>query len=703
MTLRQLSLSLFACILFSSLSAQNFSGNVANFSNENLSYSNIEIYKGKNLVANAIADHNGNFSLQLDSGLYRIEVLNSGYKKEVFDLKIDGNVSKDFKLNDDPNGKKRMLKYKSDDSEEVEMLDEVVIVSEKVRVDNLNVQSVQMAPRLDVYESVKISKGKREKKKKNTDSRSELILESESYVPEDTYRTEGSFGESLSRSAMHDKEASTEHSRSEVFIGNTNKRKSQGKKFKKGLTAGEINDFSKWDLWEDITENKLYVHQRMWQIVPKHRYMVQLIDENASPIVNAKVELAGQNKEILWKARTDNTGKAELWGRIDFYNLEEYKKPSHISIDYHGQKEKISNPLSIKEGVNSLMFQGDCEVSNDVEIAFVVDATGSMGDEIEFLKEEIAEIMYQAKGDNKKLLMKFANVFYRDNGDEYITKHSDFTKVLSETGAFIDEQGAAGGGDGPEAVEQALDLAINTLSWTDDARSKILFLVLDAPPHNRKDIREKIKTLNRTAAEKGIRIVPITGSGLNKSTEYLMRAMALCTNGTYTFLTDHSGIGEGHIEPTTDSYDVQLMTDLMVDIIKNYTYVPECEEETPTLAVDLPDSEIAYQIERDSLATDHLKQDIITNHILNTFIGGNDHIISWKYWPNPTMGDLNIEVSESVERLYLSDMNGKLIREIEMNGAQKTYINLEGLATGVYLLRYPIGKRWISGKVVLTR
>ena len=689
---------IFIAFFFSiGIKAQNFSGNVANFSNQNLSYSNVEIYQNNKLVANVIADYNGNFSLQLDTGLYQIEVLNSGYEKEVFDLRINGDVQKDFKLNDDPDGQKRIVEFVVEDvEEEAVMLEEIVIVSEKARVDNVRVNQTQVINKLEpqhidgirVHSDVKKeSKGKVNKGYKK----------SQGYLADISYKTEGSFAE-LNKSVPMESRRLSDAKREEVYIGNTNKRKSEGADFKKGLTAGEINDFSKWSLWEDITENKLYVHQRLWQIAPKHRFMVQLIDENASPIVNAHVELIGQNKASIWKARTDNTGKAELWGRIEFYNDEAYQSPSHINISYNGQRKKISNPVEIKEGVNSLMIKADCEVSNDVEIAFVVDATGSMGDEIEFLKKEIAEIMFQAKGDNKELLMKFANVFYRDNGDAYVTKHSDFTKVLSETGAFIDMQGAAGGGDGPEAVDQALDVAINTLSWSEDARSKILFLVLDAPPHNRKDIREKIKLLNRIAAEKGIRIVPITGSGLNKSTEYLMRTMALCTNGTYTFLTDHSGIGEGHIEPTTDSYDVKLMTDLMVEIIKNYTYVPKCEEETPTLSVDLPDSEIAFQFEPDSL-----KQDTVTNHILNTFINDNPKVISWKYWPNPTMGDLNIEVSESVERLYLSDMNGKLIREIEMNGAQKTYINLEGLATGVYLLRYPVGKKWISGKVILTR
>ena len=685
------------CALFiiSQANAQSVSGNIANYTNQNLGYANVEVWSGNNMIANCFTDANGDFQLKLDSGNYRIEVLNAGYKKEVFDLEVNSDVVKDLKLKEDPNSKKRQLIHVEDNmKEEVELLNEVVIKGDmdKISTESYSFQNIQMVPSREELSELMISNGSLFGKGKNEAPKRSMVTESyrvDGISKSDGIYTQPLINESLSDKAMFDAD--------ETFVGNTSKRKSEGKKFRKGLTAGEINDFSKWDMWQDLTERELYNHQRLWQIAPKHRFTVQLIDNNASPIVDAEVSLIAKDKTTVWKSRTDNTGKAELWGNIDFYSDTIFQKPDHILINYHGKKHKISDPKEIRDGVNSLMIEGDCEVSNFVDIAFVVDATGSMGDEIDFLKREINEIMYAAKKVDKKTRMRFGNVFYRDHGDHYVTKHSDFTKVLSEAGVFIDEQGAAGGGDGPEAVEEALDLAINTLTWSEEARSRILFLVMDAPPHNRRDIREQMKDLNRMAAEKGIRIVPISGSGINRSAEYLMRTLALCTNGTYTFLTDHSGIGEGHLAPMTDSYDVQLMTDLMTSIITNYSYVPECEEEIPAMEVNLPDSAVAYQM------PDSTRQDTVTNHILDIFIGGNDRIISWKYWPNPTMGDLNIEVSENVDELYLSDLSGKLIRKIRMNGMKNTYINLEGLATGIYMLRYPVGKRWISGKVVLTR
>ena len=70
---------------------------------------------------------------------------------------------------------------------------------------------------------------------------------------------------------------------------------------------------------------------------------------------------------------------------------------------------------------------------------------------------------------------------------------------------------------------------------------------------------ESLQNSIRAAAQKGIRIVPLSASGINKDTEFLMKFFGLATNGTYTFLTDHSGIGGKHLEPTTDEYKVEAL------------------------------------------------------------------------------------------------------------------------------------------------
>ena len=52
------------------------------------------------------------------------------------------------------------------------------------------------------------------------------------------------------------------------------------------------------------------------------------------------------------------------------------------------------------------------------------------------------------------------------------------------------------------------------------------------------------------AASKGIKIITVASSGIDKKTEYFFRSQSILTAGQYVYLTDHSGIGETHLEPT---------------------------------------------------------------------------------------------------------------------------------------------------------
>ena len=44
----------------------------------------------------------------------------------------------------------------------------------------------------------------------------------------------------------------------------------------------------------------------------------------------------------------------------------------------------------------------------------------------------------------------------------------------------------------------------------------------------------------------------------------------MATGGTYTFLTDDSGVGGSHLEPTVGEYQVEQLNDLLVRLIEQY-------------------------------------------------------------------------------------------------------------------------------------
>lgn len=460
------------------------------------------------------------------------------------------------------------------------------------------------------------------------------------------------------------------------------------------LTAGEVNDFAKWDLWTDLSRTVLAQMRRSWNMVPQGRYAFHLQDVQGLPIADAQVRLEQADGTVLFRSRTDNTGKAELWATLDTMALLP-SGPFSLIVSHGGITRRLDDVQAFRHDVNRMILDLPCGPDNNVDVAFVVDATGSMQDELDFLQAELNEIIYRSKKIGNQLNFRFANVFYRDVGpsEEYLTRTMPFTRVLSKAVNFISSQRANGGGDTPEAVEVALDSAINHLEWSTEARARVIFLVLDAGPHNTPEVRARMKGLVKEASAKGIRIVTVAASGIDKATEYLLRSVALGTNGTYTFLTNHSGVGLHHIEPTTDSYDVESLNGLLTRILKSYTYMPDCQHVIPELELGLPDSLVTSTPDTtaDSTATGIPEPTDPTT-------------VRWHYYPNPTTGIVHINADHGIPELYITDLGGKVLQIIkDLKAGQTVEADLGAYATGIYLIRYPIGDKWLSGRVVVRR
>ena len=332
------------------------------------------------------------------------------------------------------------------------------------------------------------------------------------------------------------------------------------------ITAGEWSDLENWDFWLNLGQQDTTQIQSDWDYNLNGRISVKLKDHDGYGINDLPISLLDKNNKTVLRVRTDHIGTAEFFPALagSFASIENYK----IKVGEY----TFANLKEYKDGINELSIErpetGYFE--NKIDIAFVVDATGSMGDELEYLKVELVDVIDSVKETSGNAILNIGSVFYRDEGDDYVTKVSPFSTDASKTVSFIKDQSAAGGGDFPEAVHSALDKAINNLQWSSLATSRVIFLLLDAPPHEDAQIIAQIHSLVLKAAEKGIKIVPITASGIDKSTEFLMRYFAIATNGTYVFITGHSGIGGEHIEPTIGEYQVEFLNHLMVRLINEY-------------------------------------------------------------------------------------------------------------------------------------
>ncbi|WP_324680175.1 DUF7674 family protein [Hymenobacter sp. GOD-10R] len=264
-------------------------------------------------------------------------------------------------------------------------------------------------------------------------------------------------------------------------------------------------------------------------------------------------------------------------------------------------------------------------------------------------------------------------------------EHSRTTNLsahLQPTLDFIRQQQAGGGGDFPEAVDQALAVAVNDLSWTPHAKARLLFLILDAPPHENPQVLASLQQSIRKAAAKGIRLIPLAASGIDKSTEYLMRSLALATNGTYVFLTDDSGVGEAHLKPTTDQFEVEQLTRLLVKLVTKYAYTADCQAPTPSLAgppkpvVDT--AAVAPTTARPAKAS------------------------AWKCYPNPTSDILHVEWEGEIKELLVTDVTGKVVLRT-LPAHHQAAVQLSNFPTGIYFVRFFTGKKWEQARFLVRR
>ena len=440
------------------------------------------------------------------------------------------------------------------------------------------------------------------------------------------------------------------------------------------LTAGEWNDLHNWNKhWLDLlSDGEITQYETLYGFFPKNRSTILLTNAQDFPVADAVVQLHDASGALIWEARTDNTGKAELWsGLFDQKELTGLRAEAWID----GRKHDLAQPKPAKDGINRHQIQVDCQAPKNVDIVWAVDATGSMGDEIEYLKTELFDVIGRAKSNNPELAFRMGTVFYRDHGDEYLTKSSGLSPDIAQTVGFITKQFAGGGGDYPEAVESALEEAIFNQKWSENAIARICFLVLDASPHQSPEINASLQRSIREAARRGIRIVPVAASGIQKDTEFLLKFFGLATNGSYVFLTDHSGIGGKHIEPTTDEYKVEMLNDLLVRLITEYTTVKTCAGQS---AIRFEDPQA--QPNQPQPAT-------------------------WQalYYPNPASTQFTLDLPFAVQSVTIYDAEGKAVRKLEKPQAGLQTVIVSDLAPSFYTIRILKDGRMQSGKLMVVR
>lgn len=155
-----------------------------------------------------------------------------------------------------------------------------------------------------------------------------------------------------------------------------------------------------------------------------------------------------------------------------------YPKEIESSFDCLSTKVLKSKPnsatKSIKEAISDLA-QND---NQSIDISLVLDTTGSMEKVFDNLKKNLVDDIYKTFSKNK---ININFVFFKDYGERYLYNITSFTSNKKEIQSYLDSEYVEGGGDFPEAINEAIFASLTRSNWS--SNSKLIIVLTDSMPH----------------------------------------------------------------------------------------------------------------------------------------------------------------------------------------------------------------------------
>ncbi|MDF1501189.1 MAG: VWA domain-containing protein [Anaerolineales bacterium] len=331
------------------------------------------------------------------------------------------------------------------------------------------------------------------------------------------------------------------------------------------LRAGSVDDNQRWD---DYLQYRLQA--REWDLDVHDvdiggRHVIHIVNEEGTPVLGAAVQITDEQGREIASLITPADGRALFFpaahhalkgGRFELRASKDGEIASLTLDDSLHERTLVLNARSTGSPVR-------------LDVLFLIDATGSMSDEIQQLKDNMIRVSERIDAFGTRPDVRFGMTIYRDRGDLFTSRTFDFTPDLEEFTAALDEVVAEGGGDYPESLNEGLHDAITLPEWRVTETISLVFLIADAPPHldypQDHDYAEDVFT----AVERGIKIFPIASSGLDDQGEYIFRQLAQISGGKFLFLTyGAEGAPGDDTNHHVDDYSVLSLDDLVVRIVQ---------------------------------------------------------------------------------------------------------------------------------------
>lgn len=378
------------------------------------------------------------------------------------------------------------------------------------------------------------------------------------------------------------------------------------------LAAGRVDDGERWE------EYLLYRADAGRNGIPlaplevDARRVITVRDVDDRPVRGAVVDVLDADGGVVATVRTHADGRAVVFATPGAGSADDQQQGTAAGYRVRSEAGDATVEVGPDELAPVLRTPGARPaVAPDLDLHFVVDATGSMGDEIERLKATLASVVEGIGGLPGAPDVRLGMTVYRDEGDAFVTRSVPFTTDVAAFAAELREVTADGGGDAPEAVEPALAAALEGVGWsTDPGTVKLAFLVADAPPHLEgldagcgpvppgaeapaedgatPEAAAEVAPVEPCAgtetaddgphyhdtatrfAEAGIKVVPVASSNLDPVGESVFREVALVTQAPFLFLTygaDGASPGDQRPDLQVDDFAVLSLDQMVARVV----------------------------------------------------------------------------------------------------------------------------------------
>lgn len=191
----------------------------------------------------------------------------------------------------------------------------------------------------------------------------------------------------------------------------------------------------------------------------EERIVIRVTDAAGKSLPNAAVSVSGGGA-VLAAGRTYADGSflffpSEHPAALDAYTVSvtSGKATRSVAVDRAGKRQ-----VDVKLQAARPVYQ-----NVPLDILFVLDTTGSMGEEIQRLKTTLEIINLNLAALSSRPRVRFGMVLYRDQGDDYVTQVVPLTEDLPAFRRALEPVAADGGGDDPEDLQSALHDAMRSI------------------------------------------------------------------------------------------------------------------------------------------------------------------------------------------------------------------------------------------------